>query len=63
MTEYLDYLIQNPCLTLAAVFALTLLFIGQNSNEAFIPLALKRNFCCAACLGNGAIKFANIDGY
>jgi acyl-CoA dehydrogenase len=51
MTEYLDYLIQNPCLTLAAVFALTLLLLAKTQtklsylwllNAIFVvPLALE----------------------
>ena len=51
MTEYLDYLIQNPSLTLAAVFALTLLLLAKTQtklaylwllNAIFVvPLALE----------------------
>jgi acyl-CoA dehydrogenase len=51
MTEYFDYLIQNPCLTLLAVFALTLLLLAKTQaklaylwllNAIFVvPLALE----------------------
>ena len=51
MTEYLDLLIQNPCLTLTAVFAFTFLLLAKSQiklaylwllNAIFIvPLALE----------------------
>ena len=62
MTEYLNYVIQHPCLTLIAVFALTLLLLAKTQTKLSYLWLLNVIFVVPLALETGLLSIQILMG-